>query len=517
MMNIRFTIFTFVASACFAFIGHANMYNDWAQKNAVNLNDPSVSNATQSPTIYPASEPQVGGSHHGGIYAGKGNQSVKTQPSYDTLVQQAKDCFSNVQCATPQSAVLTAASQLYSDMECKGKIEGSYGVYYSKERGYYIDQHDMSYGKHDVRPEYKDCNPKNCSPNTQPRFNDNGDPLVAHVHNHPVENEQEASWPSVADVKSAITDGIDEYVVACSADIAKTPMKVLRVDCRTGRVYLISWPGSENEFERPSQFDKAYGEQKKKSIDQLSDDDFYDPERFGELRDFVRGKKISGANRSVVPEKKTVSNRVGAANSMSSAAADSGVGVRGWCHCWEHEPPGQGVLLSVGEGNLAVGEMNDLESAEIFRDEYGATQRCSGKYSYTICSHCGKCYTSQKVGDSYDYNGGGELTDAVIFNKWYDKAGSEIPTQEYFRMQKVSRDKLLAVPDGHVVIPGKCDCKYPDPVSVALKADEFYVCCFCGRVRLPDKSGGIPIGPTTWRYMMGDKPFPGFQNDKRGR
>lgn len=36
-MNTRFTFFTVVASACYAFIGQANMYNDWAQKNAVNL------------------------------------------------------------------------------------------------------------------------------------------------------------------------------------------------------------------------------------------------------------------------------------------------------------------------------------------------------------------------------------------------------------------------------------------------------------------------------------------------
>ena len=46
-MNTRFTIFVFVVSACFAFIGHANMYNDWAQKNAVNLNGPSASETAQ--------------------------------------------------------------------------------------------------------------------------------------------------------------------------------------------------------------------------------------------------------------------------------------------------------------------------------------------------------------------------------------------------------------------------------------------------------------------------------------
>ena len=44
-MNPRFAIFAFVVSACFAFIGHANMYNDWAKGNAINLS--SSANGTE--------------------------------------------------------------------------------------------------------------------------------------------------------------------------------------------------------------------------------------------------------------------------------------------------------------------------------------------------------------------------------------------------------------------------------------------------------------------------------------
>ena len=36
-MNIRSTYFALATSVGFAFIGHANMYNDWAQNKAVNL------------------------------------------------------------------------------------------------------------------------------------------------------------------------------------------------------------------------------------------------------------------------------------------------------------------------------------------------------------------------------------------------------------------------------------------------------------------------------------------------
>lgn len=44
-MNTRFAIFAFVVSACFVFVGHANMYNDWAQQSAINLQPEAISYA----------------------------------------------------------------------------------------------------------------------------------------------------------------------------------------------------------------------------------------------------------------------------------------------------------------------------------------------------------------------------------------------------------------------------------------------------------------------------------------
>lgn len=185
-----------------------------------------------------------------------------------------------------------------------------------------------------------------------------------------------------------------------------------------------------------------------------------------------------------------VDKSINKANVQSNAVSD--IGVRGWCHCWEHEPPWSGARLLVGEANSST-------VAEFMGAAYGVTQRCTGKYKYMICSLCGKCVTSQKIGDKYGDIAASEFVDIEIYDKWHDKAGSVISIQEYCRMQQASRDKLLAVPDGQIVIPGKCDCKYPDPVSVALKAEKFYVCCFCGLVRLPDKNGNMPIGPTAKR------------------
>ena len=87
-MNPRLAIFAFVVSACFVFIGHANMYADWAQKNAVNLNGPSTSEVAKSPSASSASVPQVGESSL---------SPAKTKPSGDgaqnpenTILQRIK-------------------------------------------------------------------------------------------------------------------------------------------------------------------------------------------------------------------------------------------------------------------------------------------------------------------------------------------------------------------------------------------------------------------------------------------
>ena len=47
-MNIRFTFFALVVSVCFVLVGHTNMYNSWAQKNAVNLNQPDAGESSDS-------------------------------------------------------------------------------------------------------------------------------------------------------------------------------------------------------------------------------------------------------------------------------------------------------------------------------------------------------------------------------------------------------------------------------------------------------------------------------------
>lgn len=189
------------------------------------------------------------------------------------------------------------------------------------------------------------------------------------------------------------------------------------------------------------------------------------------------------------------------------------IGVRGWCHCWENEPPPAGGLEKGGTGRVGVGNLCADETE--FEFLYGIGQTSVGDYAYVLCARCGKCDTNMKSGEKLS-DMGHDIVDAKMYRKWHDKAGSEISLSQYEKLLGEARDRLLKIPDGEIVIPGECHCKYPDPVSVNVVGDKFYVCCFCGRVRLPDETGSIPTGPTQWRILMGnDKPFPGFQ--RRGK
>ena len=193
--------------------------------------------------------------------------------------------------------------------------------------------------------------------------------------------------------------------------------------------------------------------------------------------------------------------------SKEQKTADSQVGVRGWCHCWDKTPPYSGCLKEVGIAN-----MRDV--AELVNAMAEISQTYDGAYRYTICDQCGKCFTIAKVGKKWS-DTGDEIVDTTIFNKYKERAGRSIPYHHFEDMLAKARDKLLVIPDGQIVISGICSCKYPDPmrVGVQIPFGEYYVCVFCGRVRLPDDTNSIPLGPTEWERRMGrsGKPFPGFE------
>ena len=159
------------------------------------------------------------------------------------------------------------------------------------------------------------------------------------------------------------------------------------------------------------------------------------------------------------------------------------VGVRGWCTCGaEH-----GKIYYVG-----------YES----------------DYAYHLCGRCGKVDRPwRKKGEDANLDSI-RIIDNRIVKKYEECAGRDIPKYQYRAMLKRAEDSFIDIPDGQIVMSGKCNCKKPDPIKTGfVDNDEYYVCCSCGKVFIPTDCT-VPTGPTAWREMMGDgKPFPGYNNE----
>ena len=114
---------------------------------------------------------------------------------------------------------------------------------------------------------------------------------------------------------------------------------------------------------------------------------------------------------------------------------DSQVGVRGWCHC------GHSDTHIVGDPTIAL-------------------------YTYSLCLKCGKV---EKGPDGYR----GLM---IVDNRRSKGADRE--------MAMASQAKLFSIPDGQVVIPGKCTCSGPKKASDFVRAGGLMVHIDCGRVMM---------------------------------
>lgn len=185
---------------------------------------------------------------------------------------------------------------------------------------------------------------------------------------------------------------------------------------------------------------------------------------------------------------------------QTSSSGDSQVGVRGWCRCGENH--GRFYLMGMG--------------AELdFKADESGFDAESGDYTYRLCGRCGRVDRPWRKKGA---DGEVRIRDNRIEKKYGEQAGDDIPLAQYEAMLRQSEDRLLDIPDGQIVIPGMCRCNEPDPIRTGFvdSQEEFFVCCFCGRVRVLDETGEMPIGPTAWAAMMGNsKPFPGYGNRKK--
>ena len=163
------------------------------------------------------------------------------------------------------------------------------------------------------------------------------------------------------------------------------------------------------------------------------------------------------------------------------------MGVRGWCKCDPHE---RGVVYHVGEG---VHTRNRLILI--------------GDYEYSLCSRCGRVI--KPSGPEGNDHGIIDQRIAQKFEKLRQRRSMKTSQIEALNEQmdgqlRQANEKLLSIPDGSVIAPGLCKCQIPDPIQVGwgiTDEDDFYVCNFCGRIREPDSTGGIALGPTKLHEM----------------
>ena len=115
-----------------------------------------------------------------------------------------------------------------------------------------------------------------------------------------------------------------------------------------------------------------------------------------------------------------------------------------------------------------------------------------GPYTYSLCGRCGKIERPENVGGSL----------WILDNEMERQRRLERRSSSHQEFKEAER-KLFAIPDGQIVIPGKCTCASPDPIKTGfVDNDEYYICCNCGRVYVP-VGNSVPIGPTAKRAMFG--------------
>ena len=162
-------------------------------------------------------------------------------------------------------------------------------------------------------------------------------------------------------------------------------------------------------------------------------------------------------------------------------------GVRGWCSCGD-----QGHPIKPGVSSSEKG------------------------LAYTLCVKCGKCVKSSRENNLWY---GVKCNDVVMWDRDYARnlcgkygvnppmhwmvlslhclQGSNgiLPTKgdcEFYAEVSRAQEKYFKIPDGEVVVPGRCSCAAPEVSLVGKETSKpFMVCTRCGLVNEPKNGNGI--------------------------
>jgi len=443
-MKPRFTIFAFVASVCFAFIGYANMYNDWAQKNAVNL-----------------------------------SSSANRMECNETSCVQGgllSTSYSNAGTAA------FAAAERFRGKECGIGVESSY-IIYEKDGYYYLGTKawysNATKARGSAPVEYD-----------QELISQGYNP-VAVVHDHP---NSKTPWFSTGDAKGSKANELDCYVYTCNG----ARHGVLALDHNDGKVYeinphtgmrtgigktsppvnLVRKSGSVGDKDPyqgvlsyqafPGRNDKVVAAEGLSEIEIDSLCKKNDPLE----------EKVCHADSVSVNDLKATD--VADANSVNLAGE---VGVRGWCDCGANH----GKICFMGEGAYSS----------------DGTNIGGGDYIYKLCGKCAKLFKPSRSRDEAEII---DLRIERKYKKFVGT--ERMPTHKYLSLLKQAENKLLDIPDGEIVIHGICTCKEPDPIVFSYASYAYVkagkqnlaVCCSCGKEYV-SADGSVPCGPTAKREM----------------
>ena len=263
--------------------------------------------------------------------------------------------------------------------------------------------------------------------------NAKGDPTLKVVENyhHPGESIKEAETSiesSVASIDiSKLEDLLKEQIVFVKALLAKgeraTNGEIATYNARAGRILeeLKRIVNQINSLSVSEEEKTRIAQDKVVKVKELS-------EQLAKLVDEVLKKKLID---HLAPTPFANSAETSAPGSHNGGNDDT-AGVRGWCHC-KHS------------------------------DKHVVGTPPVAPYTYSICLTCGKV---EKAEEGYK----GLM---VIDNRYYKGADRGKADAE--------QAKLFEIPDGQVVIPGKCACPKPDPIT----AGPTRVCITCGLACIP--------------------------------
>ena len=525
-MSERFAYF--VLAVIFTLGGNANMYNNWAQKNAVNLDGVSMLSGETKPV------PQNADMMADRIKAADLLNSVppssagvldalvnELTPAPKSFLEALKDPNLELQSAFASMWHNFADGVLSENSSPKERLAAMMGAayeFFGKDRSSwkYLDPKmpNAKFLSKDGRSEfvyniYTGNQVKtgiNAATSNQYGLNSKVDGLL-HIIRDAMIRYPEQGTPSEVDQKVA------KYL-ATHPEMREEFMR---------RAEELSWPNflkqiwnevekliippageadelkklkeSETGKQQVTESEKTYIEDVKGRGNRKGED----REGLDDSADHIKGGTSAGQVASALNETPR-STEEGSNDQGTRAAKDDTVGVRGWCRCGENH--GRFYLMGMGA------ELDFKADGSRFDAE-------SGDYTYRLCGRCGRVDRPWRKKGA---DGEVRIRDNRIEKKYGEQAGSDIPLSQYEAMLRQSEDRLMDIPDGQVVIPGMCRCNEPDPIRTGFvdSQEEFFVCCFCGRVRVLDETGEMPIGPTAWAAMMGNsKPFPGYGNRKK--